>query len=491
MIEHSFSKLLMKKYLHQPYVWFFSKNSSALGKNILSEINQVISGTIIPIINIMVQGIMIIGLVIVLIFIDPVLISIVSSVLIFSYFLIFFLIKNILTSIGISRFDSNERRFSIIKEAFEGIKELKATGLEDFYLKNFSKNSKIYALNQSLSSVISHSPRYFIEAIAFGGMILLLLVLIKQDKNFLSIVPIITLYAIAGYRLLPALQLIYNAIVQLKYFKKTFDSFYKDLKDLSSLSNTKSEKILKLKFNKSIKLNNVSFSYPGAKKETLQNININIPVLTNVAITGLSGSGKSTLIDVILGLLTPSKGNLIVDNTIILPKNNKSWQKIIGYVPQKIYLSDASIAENIALGSKNKKINQTLLIKAAKIANIHDFIVKELDDSYETPIGENGIKISGGQRQRIGIARAFYNQPRVIILDEATSALDSITENNIIKNIINLKNKITVILVTHRLEVLKNFDTIFYLKKGKIDSKRNYNFLLNNRKSFRSFAKKE
>ena len=390
MREHSFSELLMKKYLHQPYVWFLSKNSSALGKNILSEINQVIGGTIIPIINIMVQGIMVIGLVLVLIFIDPVLISIVSLVLIFSYFFIFFLIKNILARIGISRFDSNERRFGIIKEAFEGIKELKATGLEDFYLKNFSKNSKIYALNQSLSSVISHSPRYFIEVIAFGGMILLLLVLIKQDKDFLSILPMITLYAIAGYRLLPALQLIYNAVVQLKYFKKSFDSFYKDLKDLkdfSSLGHTKSKKILKLKFNKSIKLNNVSFSYPEAKKETLQKININIPVLTNVAITGRSGSGKSTLIDVILGLLTPNKGNLIIDNNIILPNNNKSWQKIIGYVPQKIYLSDASIAENIALGSKNKKINQTLLINAAKIANIHDFIVNELDDSYETLLG--------------------------------------------------------------------------------------------------------
>ena len=491
MREHSFSELLMKNYLYQPYVWFLSKNSSALGKNILSEVNQVISGSVIPIINVLVQGIMIIGLVVVLALIDPVLISIVSLVLIFTYFFIFFLIKNILIRLGISRFDSNEKRFTIIKEAFEGIKELKATGLEKFYLKIFSKNSKIYALNQSLSSVITHSPRYFIEAVAFGGMILLLLVLIKQDKDFLTIIPMVTLYALAGYRLLPALQLMYNALTQLKYFRKSLDHFYKDLKDLKSESHLTPKKILKLKFNKTIKLNNVSFLYPGAKKETLQKINITIPARTNVAITGPSGSGKSTLIDVILGLLTPNKGNLIIDNNTILPNNKNSWQKIIGYVPQKIYLSDASIAENIAFGSKNKEINQKLLINAAKIANIHDFIVNELDDSYETLIGENGVKISGGQRQRIGIARAFYNQPRVIILDEATSALDRITENNIIKNIINLKNKITVILVTHQLEVLKNFDTIFYLEKGKIDSKGNYNFLLNNSKSFRSFAKKK
>lgn len=491
MREHSFSELLMKNYLYQPYVWFLSKNSSALGKNILSEVNQVISGIVIPIINVLVQGIMIIGLVVVLALIDPVLISIVSLVLIFTYFFIFFLIKNILIRLGISRFNSNEKRFTIIKEAFEGIKELKATGLEEFYLKIFSKNSKIYALNQSLSSVITHSPRYFIEAVAFGGMILLLLVLIKQDKDFLTIIPMVTLYALAGYRLLPALQLMYNALTQLKYFRKSLDYFYKDLKDLKSESHLTPKKILKLKFNKTIKLNNVSFLYPGAKKETLQKINITIPARTNVAITGRSGSGKSTLIDVILGLLTPNRGNLIIDNNTILSNNKNSWQKIIGYVPQKIYLSDATIAENIAFGSKNKEINRKLLIKAAKIANIHDFIVNELDDSYETLIGENGVKISGGQRQRIGIARAFYNQPRVIILDEATSALDRITENNIIKNIINLKNKITVILVTHQLEVLKNFDTIFYLDKGKIDSKGNYNFLLNNSKSFRSFAKKE
>jgi ABC-type bacteriocin/lantibiotic exporter with double-glycine peptidase domain len=491
MREHSLSELLMKKYLYQPYAWFLSKNSSALGKNILSEVNQVISGIIIPIINVIVQGIMIIGLVVVLALIDPVLILIVSSVLIFSYFIIFFLIKNVLVRLGISRFNSNEKRFTIIKEAFEGIKELKATGLEDFYLKIFSKNSKIYALNQSLSSVIIHSPRYFIEAVAFGGMILLLLVLIKQDKDFLTIIPMVTLYALAGYRLLPALQLIYNSLTQLKYFRKSLDSFYRDLKDLKTLSHLRPKKNLTLKFNKAIRLNNVSFSYPGAKKETLQKINITIPALTNVAITGRSGSGKTTLIDIILGLLTPNKGNLIVDNNSILPNNKNSWQKNIGYVPQKIYLSDASIAENIAFGSKNKEINQKLLVNAAKIANLHDFIVTELDDGYDTFIGENGIKISGGQRQRIGIARAFYNQPRVIILDEATSALDRITENNIIKNIINLKNKMTVILVSHQLEVLKNFDTIFYLKNGKIDIKGNYNFLLNKSESFRSFAKKE
>jgi ABC-type bacteriocin/lantibiotic exporter with double-glycine peptidase domain len=491
MREHSLSELLMKKYLYQPYAWFLSKNSSALGKNILSEVNQVISGIIIPIINIIVQGIMIIGLVVVLALIDPVLILIVSSVLIFSYFIIFSLIKNVLVRLGISRFNSNEKRFTIIKEAFEGIKELKATGLEDFYLKIFSKNSKIYALNQSLSSVIIHSPRYFIEAVAFGGMILLLLVLIKQDKDFLTIIPMVTLYALAGYRLLPALQLIYNSLTQLKYFRKSLDSFYRDLKDLKTLSHLRPKKNLTLKFNKAIRLNNVSFSYPGAKKETLQKINITIPALTNVAITGRSGSGKTTLIDIILGLLTPNKGNLIVDNNSILPNNKNSWQKNIGYVPQKIYLSDASIAENIAFGSKNKEINQKLLVNAAKIANLHDFIVNELDDGYDTFIGENGIKISGGQRQRIGIARAFYNQPRVIILDEATSALDRITENNIIKNIINLKNKMTVILVSHQLEVLKNFDTIFYLKNGKIDIKGNYNFLLNKSESFRSFAKQE
>lgn len=472
MREHSFSELLMKKYLYQPYMWFLSKNSSALGKNILSEVNQVISGIIIPIINIIVQGVMIIGLVVVLALIDPVVILIVSLVLIFTYFLIFFLIKNVLVQLGISRFNSNEKRFTIIKEAFEGIKELKATGLEEFYLKIFSKNSKVYALNQSLSSVIAHSPRYFIEAVAFGGMVLLLLVLIKQDKDFLTIIPMVTLYALAGYRLLPALQLIYNALTQLKYFRKSLDFFYKDLKDLKTLSNVSLKKKTKLKFNKAIKLNNITFSYPGAKKDTLQKISLTIPALANVAITGRSGSGKTTLIDIILGLLVPNEGNLMIDDHPISLDNKMSWQKIIGYVPQKIYLSDASIAENIAFGSKNKKISKKLLINAAKIANLHDFIVNELDDGYETIVGENGIKISGGQRQRIGIARAFYNQPRVIILDEATSALDSITENAIIKNIINLKNKITVILVSHKLEVLKNFDTIIYLKNGNIDIQR-------------------
>ena len=240
---------------------------------------------------------------------------------------------------------------------------------------------------------------------------------------------------------------------------------------------------------KNISLKKVHFNYPKTSKVVIKDININIPTKNTVAIVGPTGSGKTTTVDIILGLLEPQKGDLIVDDKIITRENKRLWQKSIGYVPQNIFLSDDTISANIAFGVDIKDINKQTVEKVSKIANLHDFVNNDLPEKYETKIGERGVKLSGGQRQRIGIARALYHQPQVLILDEATSALDNSTEKAVMDAINNLKKKITIIIIAHRLNTVKNCDTIFVLESGELKNQGTFEELLKIDKNFSINAK--
>jgi ATP-binding cassette, subfamily B, bacterial PglK len=467
MREYSIGKRLLENYLHQPYSWFLNKHSAKLGKNILSEINEVIYQSIVPFMNLFSQATVSIAFIILLILTDPVLALNVSILLAVCYGTIFFLMKNFLSQIGEDRLEANEKRFSLIQEAFGAVKEMKIGGLEQTYVNRFSKPSEIYAKNQSLAQLISQLPRFFLECAAFGGMILLVLFLINDDKNFLNIVPIISIYAFTGYRLIPALQQVYSALTQLRFSGPALDSLHNDLINLKYLK-INYKKIIRLPLTKAITLNNIFFNYPGSKKNSLNNISITIPAFKKVGIIGPTGSGKTTLIDLILGLLDANRGNLKVDEKIITKKNKRMWQKNIGYVPQQIYLSDSSIAANIAFGLDVNDINKKSIERASKIANLHEFVINELPNGYNTIVGEHGVRLSGGQRQRIGIARALYHNPQLLLLDEATSALDNRTEELVMNSINKLKNKITIIVVAHRLSTIRNCDTVFILEKGSV-----------------------
>ena len=224
----------------------------------------------------------------------------------------------------------------------------------------------------------------------------------------------------------------------------------------------------KLKLTNSIILKNVNYKYPNAKSVSLKNINLKIEACTKVGIVGSTGSGKTTLVDIILGLLEPLDGELEIDGNIVKETNLKSWQQSIGYVPQQIYLADDTIAANIAFGQNPKNLDIDKVENAAKIANIHKFIIDELPLKYQTKVGERGIRLSGGQKQRIGIARALYHKPQVLVLDEATSALDNMTENSVLDEIYKFGDKKTTILITHRISSVKNCDKIFLIDKGEL-----------------------
>jgi ABC-type multidrug transport system fused ATPase/permease subunit len=304
--------------------------------------------------------------------------------------------------------------------------------------------------------------------------------------SFNNSVPIVSLYAFAGYRLMPALQGVYSSFAQLTFSGPSIDKLYNDLKSFQPFNNKQEQGILS--FDKEITLKNIHYDYRNASRTALKDININISAKTTIGLVGATGSGKTTIVDIILGLLEVQKGTLEVDGKVITQQNSRSWQRSLGYVPQNIFLSDDTVAANIAFGVNLKDINQDAVEKASKIANLHEFVLKELPNQYKTTIGERGIRLSGGQRQRIGIARALYHNPKVLILDEATSALDNLTEQAVMEAVNNLNKNITIILIAHRLNTIKKCDKIFLLEKGEIKDIGTFEELININENFRKTA---
>jgi ABC-type multidrug transport system fused ATPase/permease subunit len=473
MREYSIGKRLVEGYLNQPYSWFLDRNSAELGKNILSEVTQILANSIMPFMEIIAKGAVTIAIIILLITVDPKIALIVGFLFSGLYFLIFFSIKGYLNRIGNERLESNKSRFVVVNEAFGAAKEIKVSGLEKIYINLFSNPAYIFARTTASQGIIAQIPRFILESLAFGGILLIILYKMAQTGNFNSILPIFSLYIFAGYRLMPAIQQIYSSFTSLTFSAPALEKLYNDLKNLKPITLNEDKSILPL--NKSIILKNIHYNYPNTSRVSLKNINLEIPAKSTVGFVGSTGSGKTTLVDIILGLLEAQKGTLKIDEKMITKENTRSWQRSIGYVPQHIYLKDDSIAANIAFGVSHENINQKMLERASKIANLHNFVVEELPNQYQTSVGERGVRLSGGQRQRIGIARALYHNPKVLILDEATSALDNETERETMKAINNLSKKITIIIIAHRINTMKKCDIIYKLDKGEIKANGTYN----------------
>ena len=476
LVQHSISKRLLEKYLRQPYSWFLSQHSADFGKTILSEIGMVIGNGVNPLIEIIAKGAVTFAILSLLIVADPKLALIIGFSFGVSYALIYKLTKKYVRHIGKERLKNNQQRFISISDAFGAVKEIKVGGLEEIFINRFSNPNLTMARNLATSSIIEQLPRFILEAIAFGGILSLILILMIQTGSFYNVLPIITLYAFAGYKLMPALQAIYGSLTKFGFVGPSLNQIHNDLIYLKVSQPNDKKKVIP--FNKKINLKNIFYNYPNTERTAVKNINLEIPVNNTVGLVGVTGSGKTTIIDIILGLLQAQKGTLEVDGKIITEKNSRFWRRSIGYVPQHIYLSDDTVAANIAFGVEPKDINQEAVEKASKIANLHDFVVNELTNKYQTTIGERGIRLSGGQRQRIGIARALYHAPKVIILDEATSSLDNETEKAVMDAVNNLNKDITIILIAHRLNTVKNCDIIFKLDKGQLISQGTFNEII-------------
>jgi len=310
-------------------------------------------------------------------------------------------------------------------------------------------------------------------------------------KDYQQIVPLVGLYALAAYRLMPALQQIFQDLTSVRFSRCALDVIYNDFtqcayKQRESISPQTQQS---LPFSKSIEFRKMTFQYSKAPKPIIEDFDLLINANTTIGLVGATGAGKTTIIDILLGLLTPRKGGIFVDGVKVTEENIRSWQKNLGYVPQHIYLCDDTVKRNIAFGVPDNEIDGQAVRGAAILANIHDFVEKELPQQYETLVGERGIRLSGGQRQRIGIARTLYHNPSVIVFDEATSALDGITEDTILEAIHHLAHKKTIVIIAHRLGTVKECDIIYLLEQGRIVDQGTYDQLLANNQQFRKMAK--
>jgi len=466
MRQYSLGKRVMEGYLHQPFSWFLNRHTADIGKNILYEVEVIVYQVLNPSLVFIQQILITLAILTILILVNLKIALIVGFTMCFTYGIIYLFTRNLVVKIGEKRSKASELLFVNITEAFGAIKEIKVGGSEKNFVNRFSEPAKDLARSQALIGLISTLPRFALEVIAFGGIILAILYLLAQSGNFNEIIPIIALYVFAGYRLLPAFQGIYRSAAQIRSAKPSLDILYKDLKNLKSKITAKDKN--RLQFKRNITLKNIFYQYPNSTRLVLNNLNLNISASSKIGIVGATGSGKTTIVDIILGLLELQKGFLEVDDKLIEKNNLRAWQNSIGYVPQNIFLADDTVSANIAFGVENNLINQQDVENAAKIASLHDFIINELPEKYQTYIGEKGIRLSGGQRQRIGIARALYHNPKLLILDEATSSLDNLTEQDVMNAVNNMGKDLTVIMIAHRLSTVKECDSIVILENGQI-----------------------
>ena len=382
-----------------------------------------------------------------------------------------------------------EARFRLMNEGFGGIKDVLLLGRFNDFINRFNKTGTKFAYNSGVNGALAHIPRYFMEFVAFGSMIALVLYLFATYEGDISmILPILSLYAIAGMKLLPAFQQIYNSLANIQGNVAAFESIQEDLNDsIQTNQDNSGFDYSHINLNKRILLENITFSYPGKDKPILNKLNIEIPVNKVIGIAGPSGSGKSTLIDILIGLIEANEGHLKVDDAIIDNTNRRSWQNTIGFVAQAIFLSEGTIAENVAFGIPENEIDFNQVNKALKLANL-DVFVKDLENGINTKVGERGVQLSGGQRQRIGIARALYHEAKVLIFDEATSSLDGITEKTIIKAIQQFSGQKTIIMIAHRLKTIQKCDQIFVIDNGKVADQGTFEELIEKNEVFKKMA---
>ena len=461
--RHYLSTRLLKIYLQQNYEFFIQRNSSTLIKNILSEVDQLILIMIIPTLNVMSHGVVLLAMIGILLAYDPVMAIATACVLGGFYLAIFWLVRKKLDQIGKSFTEANSERYQSCQEALGGIKDVIINDAKQGYIESFEEHSRTYAQHIATRDTLGQIPLYIIETVGYSCLIILAIILVMSGKDVSHILPILGLYGFAAYRMLPAAQNMYRAIAQIKFSQQTFAVLQPEF-SLKHREDTSPPLLSTIQFQKTIQIEGLSFAYPNRLDQpVLHNFNLTISKNSSIGIVGKSGSGKSTLMDIMLGLLQPQSGRILIDGIELTPDHWPSWRSIVGYVPQHIYLTDKTVAENIAFGVAPDSIDMQAVKFAAQQAQIDDFITLNLSHGYNTMVGERGVMLSGGQRQRIGIARALYKNPQILFMDEATSALDMETEAAVNEAIQSLSGQKTMVIIAHRESAVARCDHILQL----------------------------
>ena len=473
-VSHSLWLNLTQKmfyyFLNQDYNYYLKNNTYSLLEKISQQVNAAQSGVIEPLFKLLSHIFTSLFIFATLFYLEPSL-TLLGIFFIFLIFLFFFkLLRPKLEKLGKMETETSKKLINLYGDSFNAIKEIKILHNEEYYRNIFLPLGQKHIDIQVKRRLMIDFPNGLAEIFSFGIIIALTLFLIFTATGFSKIVGTLALFGFGLKRIIPAANGIFQQISNIQFYQASFERVKNELID-ATIKNKKYEdekEFKKMVFKNSIQIKDATFNYENYKKPSIEEINLTINKGQFVGITGSTGSGKSTLIDILLGLIELKDGSILIDNEKLTSRSIKKWHSIVGYVDQTGYLSDNSIKNNIAFGIDESNIDLENIKRSAKLAKISDFIEKDLPNSYETFIGERGVRLSGGQRQRIRIARAIYRKPQILILDEATSALDSNTEKEVINSLKYINKDLTVIMITHRTSTLKNCDNIFYLKNGKI-----------------------
>ena len=467
-IRTKYSTKLFSNYIFKPYIFHLSRNSAELLRNCTTVANGFVN-SITSILMLFMELIMLFGIIVFLTIYQP-LGSVVLLVVFGAFGYIYYKFNRAkLTLWAKKTLLHKTQTIQIVQESFGAVKEVKLLGVEQNFIEKF-RDHTYQAFDMSrLTTFAQTLPRYILEFLAIFAIFVLFIILFIQDVGQTKFLVVLAVFGAAAVKLTPSINRTIFSFQSLRHSQPSVDLYFNDIQSDTEYKTDKNE-LNKINFKNKIELKNITFRYQEGQNDVLNNINLEVPIGSSVGIVGHSGGGKTTLIDIFLGLLKPQKGKILVDG-VDISENLKSFQSLIGYVPQDVYLLDDSLKRNIAFGKKEDEIDNEMITETIKISQLDD-VVNKLSNGLNSNVGERGSKFSGGEKQRIGIARSLYNKPKILVLDEATSSLDLETEKNFINSIYELKDDKTILIISHRESTLQNCDIIYEISQGKLNLKR-------------------
>ena len=492
---HALSLSLFSSYLNAPYVFHLKRNSSELQRNINISVLQVFNHLFIYTLYLISDTLVLLAILSLLIFIDPLATMIGGFVVIFTAAIFFKVIRNKVHTLGELDHHNVGQMIKWVNQGLASIKETKILGNEGFFLNAYNRHCGEYVRSRRFIATVQEMPRLFLETLAVVGMLTIILLFLVQGRDIQSVIPLIALFAVAAFRMIPSTNRIIRSMTVIRQYTPALDVVLKDLEigesglrehSTSPGRPAETEQGKGLSFKNEIVLDGINYRYPETQEDVLHGISLKIRRGQSVAFVGPSGAGKTTVVDIILGLLMLEEGEVRVDGKHIR-ENMRGWQRLFGYIPQSIYLIDDTIRRNVAFGVEDCLLDDEAVWKALRSAQLDEFI-KNLPEGLDTHVGESGVRLSGGQRQRIGIARALYHEPEILVLDEATSSLDNETEQAVSDAIRLLSGEKTIIIIAHRLSTVENCDQLFFFKEGSLEGTGDFSHLINTSSDFRAMA---
>lgn len=483
-LSHRLGLQLHRNVITKPYSFFIEKNSSEIITTLIVETSTTVRGVLLPYAQIISNGIVALLFLILITFLHPRVSFTLLSIGLFVGIILILLLKEKLKIIGNKRLRLERSRFLQLKESIIGIKTVKTSQQEDFFLNKFADVSFSYSKIKPFVNTLNAIPKNVLDIFLFGGVVFMLTFLIIQRYDVTSILPSLTFYVLVGFKLLPTFQNIISSIIMIRFSWPSFQAVFEAID--SDVSSHISPMSTHIHFDQQLSISNCSFAHQQ-DQNILNDVSIIIPKGKKVGIVGYSGSGKTTLVEILSGLLYPDKGIIKIDQTEITRENIAGLMQLIAFIPQDVFFFDDTILRNITLTKDVEEIDLESLSNLLELLNLTS-LINELPQRFDTIVGEQGVKISGGQKQRIGFARALYRKPKILVLDESTSALDYITEKELLTSLRKNFSELTIIKVAHRLKSVEDCDIIYFMDNGSIVTQGTFDEVLMNNSLFKKMV---